>query len=204
MSQLFSSGHLVHTLLFGLPTLAILIAAVVERFRPNKDRSSGPVSYPRTPAIWLLAAFSVAAGAVHASVISYHFHEYALFGWFFVVAAVAQLGSAALVLRRPSPTLVLAAFLGNAMVVLLWLDTRLIGLPVGPEFGSKEEIGALDVFATVDEVLIVAVAAYALLQMRARREAVRTADTAGVPSGHSSRIAPVAQTTSQPGQRVGR
>jgi 4-amino-4-deoxy-L-arabinose transferase-like glycosyltransferase len=184
MTQLFASSHIVHTLLFGLPTLAILIAALAERYRHHRGPSQ--VQHSRTAVVWLLASCSLVAGGVHTSVIAEHFHEYALFGWFFVAAAVAQIGFAALLLRRPGPLLVLGAFLGNAFVVLLWVQTRFFSLPLGPETGSKEEIGSYDIVATANEVLIVALAVYCLVQMReARRRSV-----AAQPA---QRIAPVAQ-----------
>src|ERR1700709_329180 len=99
MAQLFSSDHIVHTLLFGLPALAILIAAVAERYRHHRGPSQ--VQHPRSAVVWLLACCSLGAGGVHTSVIAEHFEEYVLFGWFFVAAAVAQIGFAALLVRRP-------------------------------------------------------------------------------------------------------
>ena len=113
---------------------------------------------------WLVvcAAATVAAAAVHVYVVPEHFAESALYGSFFVGLAALQLGWAALVLVRPSRALLVGGVAGNASVVLLWLMTRLVAVPLGPGAGEREGFGRLDVFATSCELLVI-VAAVMLL-----------------------------------------
>ncbi|MGZ4105075.1 MAG: hypothetical protein ACXVP8_07410 [Actinomycetota bacterium] len=114
-----------------------------------------------SPAL-VLAPLSVGAGLIHAAVTALHFREYWLYGAFFVLSAAAQLGWAYLVARRSSRALLLTGVLGNAAIIALWLASRTIGLPIGPEPGAAEAVGWRDAFATVYEVGLV-VAGWALL-----------------------------------------
>jgi hypothetical protein len=42
----------------------------------------------------------------------------------------------------------------STCVVLLWIASRTIGLPIGPEPWTAESVGAIDVLASLDELLI--------------------------------------------------
>jgi hypothetical protein len=44
--------------------------------------------------------------------------------------------------------------LGNLAVALVWLASRSVGLPIGPEVGQAEGIGLHDALASLDEVTI--------------------------------------------------
>jgi signal transduction histidine kinase len=118
----------------------------------------------------LLMACSVGAAAVHANLITSHFQESVLYGWFFVLSALTQLAWGLLVVGRPDRALLVTGAIGNGMIVALWVVTRTIGLPVGPEPWRAENVGAFDVLATVLELTLV-VAAVVLLAGpgRARR-----------------------------------
>lgn len=103
-----------------------------------------------------LAACSAAAATVHFAVISDHIDEYWLFGVFFAAAGLAQTLFSVLVLQRPSRLVYGAGALGNAAIVGLWIASRTIGLPLGPEPGEAEAVGTADVVSTVLELVIVA------------------------------------------------
>jgi hypothetical protein len=104
------------------------------------------------------AALSLAAAAIHVSVIREHFEESTLFGALFVVAAVAQTAWALLVLRRPSrPLFALGAAL-NGGIVAVWLLSRTTGVPLGPDPWAPEPVQPIDLVATLCEVGIVAFA----------------------------------------------
>ena len=105
--------------------------------------------------VWLVVACSAGAAAVHGAVIGEHFRESVLYGWFFVLAALAQLAWAVLVARRPDRDLLLAGVIGNTLVILLWTVSRISGLPVGPEPWKAETVGPPDAIATTLEAALV-------------------------------------------------
>ncbi|WP_395690567.1 hypothetical protein [Nocardioides sp.] len=102
----------------------------------------------------LAATSSLAAASVHAALVPAHLQERLVFGAFFVVVAVAQLAWADRALRRPDAGLLLAGAVGNLAVLVLWLTTRTVGLPLAllPE---PEAVGAWDVTCAAFEVVVV-------------------------------------------------
>lgn len=110
-----------------------------------------------------LAAFaSAAAAGIHLAVAPEHFHEWWGFGAFFAISGVAQLTWAAL------PSSPLIGIAGNAALVVLWTLSRTRGLPFGPDAGTPEAIGPVDLAAVVLE--LAAVAALAVNRLGARGE----------------------------------
>jgi hypothetical protein len=132
--------------------------------RRSSEATGEPV-FDASDALVAMALLSAGAGVIHAVVIQDHFREWWLYGTFFVFAAVAQLILAALMLRKPSRPLLIVAAIGNATFVLLWLVTRITGLPVGPEPWTPEGFGLIDVAASIFEVIIVGGAAFMLRRM---------------------------------------
>lgn len=127
---------------------------------------------PARPAsAWLfaLSLASVVAAVVHAMVIREHFGESALYGSFFLGAAVAGLGYAVVVLLRATRPVLLVGLVANASIIVLWLFTRLVEVPVGPGMGEREAFGGLDVIAGGAEALCV-VAAICLLRATSSRQ----------------------------------
>jgi hypothetical protein len=121
---------------------------------PSSVVTTEPV-FDQNDALVAVALLSAAAGVIHATVIRAHLAEWWLYGTFFIVAATLQLIWSVLVLRRPSRTLLVIGAVGNVAVVVLWLVTRFTGLPVGPEPWTPESIGALDVAASIFEIVLV-------------------------------------------------
>jgi hypothetical protein len=104
---------------------------------------------------------------VHASVIATHFREYVLFGLFFAIVTPLQVLWAGMALRRPSDARLLAAgAAASAGIVLVWLASRTVGLPFGPERLTAEPVGFKDVLASSDELALAALVALTLLRMR--------------------------------------
>jgi signal transduction histidine kinase len=104
----------------------------------------------------LLMACSVGAALVHADVIDSHFQVSALYGWFFVLSAFTQLAWGLLAVWRLDRALLVWGAVGNGLIVLLWVVTRTVGLPVGPQPWQPETTGAFDVLATALELALVA------------------------------------------------
>jgi hypothetical protein len=128
------------------------------RPRPVAELQSAAVKLPRSRSDVVrigLALASAGAGAIHLAVLPEHAREWWLFGLFFLGTGVLQPVWALLILLRPSPRLLLAGALGNAVVIALWVVTRVAGLPFGPDLGEREPAEFIDVLATAYEFLIV-------------------------------------------------
>jgi hypothetical protein len=154
--------HTAHVALLG-GWLVILAVAWVWQLLKGRQRSSQacrsgderPLAVRAT--VWpaMIAACSIVAGSVHLSIIAAHFRESALHGSFFLALTASQFAFAAWVLIRPTRALLTAGALASAGVVLLWIATRTIGIPIGPAAGETEPVGALDVTASMAELALV-------------------------------------------------
>ena len=144
---------------------AVIIAGLLwyDRIVDRRDAAGlPPLDIPRGRVAVALA--SLGAGVVHVAVCPDHFREAAVFGLFFAVCALAQVGWAAAVLAQPSRRVWLAGLAGNAAVLALWAVTRTVGLPFGPEAGAAEAVGRADALAGVLEVVVVVAAVRALAE----------------------------------------
>jgi hypothetical protein len=112
----------------------------------------------RNRIIILVAGVSWAAAFVHGAVTSAHFAEYWLFGLFFAVLAMLQFGWGAWIYQEPRAGRLWLGAIGNLLVVLLWILSRTVGLPVGTDAWQPEAIGFVDLMATLDEVGIAVMA----------------------------------------------
>lgn len=104
---------------------------------------------------WELVAASLGAAGIHFVVIVPHFNEYRPYGVFFLAVAWFQAIWAVLVVVSEDRRLLLAGLVVNAVVVGIWVWSRTVGLPIGPEPGTPEQIGAADSIATGLEAVIV-------------------------------------------------
>ena len=87
-----------------------------------------------------IAVPSLAAGLIHLWVMPEQFEEWWGYGTFFLVAAVAQMVYSPLLLRWPNRMVLLLGISGNSAIILLYLLTRVAGIPLfGPEAGEVEE-----------------------------------------------------------------
>lgn len=96
------------------------------------------------------------AAAIHFILAPSHFDEDVLYGWFFIVMGIGQMAGAVALLVKRARWVFVSVALGNLVIVLVWLVTRTIGIPVGAETGSIEPVGIPDVVATTLELLAVA------------------------------------------------
>jgi hypothetical protein len=110
---------------------------------------------PTTTACQFMALASLCAALVHVAVMPDHFEESVLYGLFFLLASLGQLAFAVAVMARPTRRLVLAGVVGCGLIIGLWLVSRLVGVPIGPDNGGTEEFGVLDILATAAEVIVV-------------------------------------------------
>ncbi|MDP9243242.1 MAG: hypothetical protein M3O84_08730, partial [Actinomycetota bacterium] len=104
-----------------------------------------------------LAGLSAASALIHGAVVPEHLAEFPLFGIFFAVVALSQaFWAIALLGWGPSRPLLRWSVLLNVGIVLLWAVSRTVGLPLGPDTGTPEAVGAIDVLATIYEVALIA------------------------------------------------
>ena len=153
-------------------------ASVVE---DRKAAATPPTARPYI--LGALAALSVGAAAIHFAVVFEHFDENVLYGVFFLVIAWAQLIWAALVLWRPSRPVLWLGLLGNAIIIAVYLASRTVGLPFGPDLNHPEAVGGLDVVSVVLEVALIAGCAALLWRPALANRPVRRRGTAGTIAG---------------------
>jgi hypothetical protein len=114
---------------------------------------------PATARPYLLGALvslSAAAAAIHFAVVFEHFQDYTLYGVFFLVLAWAQLIWPAVLVWRPSRLWLWLGLAGNAAVLAVYVASRTVGLPFGPDLHHPEPVGALDVVSCVLEFVLIA------------------------------------------------
>ena len=109
--------------------------------------------------LFALCGLSWVAGLIHVAAAVAHLDEYALYSVFFELLALAQFGWGIALYRAPSIALVRAGAVMSALVVVLWIVSRTVGLPIGPEPWHPEAVGPIDALASADEALIALVVA---------------------------------------------
>jgi hypothetical protein len=131
----------------ALSVLAVALAAIGFR----STRSPNPPGAVR----FTVAIASASAATIHFAVIDQHFAEFFLFGVFFVVVALAQLGWVVAVVCNSKRRVYVIGALGNALIAVTWVISRTTGLPFGPEAGEPEPLGIADLVSTALELAIV-------------------------------------------------
>jgi hypothetical protein len=116
----------------------------------------------------VLVAGLLGAAAVHAAVIPEHLGEWPAAGWFFVLLTLAEVAAAVLVATRRRWALPMALAV-SAGPLLLWLWSRTLGMPFGPERWVPEAVGLADLAACALE-LTTLVLAVALMPARYSRK----------------------------------
>jgi hypothetical protein len=143
-----------------------------------------------------LAALSVGAAAIHFAVVFEHFAEYVLYGVFFLVISWAQTIWPAVLLWRPSRLWLWLGMAGNAIVIVVYVASRTVGLPFGPDVHHPEPVGALDVMSCVLEFgLIAGCAALLCRPALADRPLARRGAVARVTGLLAAPVAVIAATT---------
>ena len=122
--------------------------------------------------LYVAAAFSLLAALIHLWVVPEHLEEWWGYGAFFLISAVAQGAYSAALLRWPCRLLLVLGIGGNASIIVLYLLTRTVGIPLfGPHAGEVEGVGVADLLATTSELALV-VALLAVLLRGLPRERV--------------------------------
>lgn len=98
---------------------------------------------------------SLGAAAIHFAVTAEHFAEWWAFGLFFAAIGWFQALWPIAYLLRPSGRSALLAVVVNLATVLVWVWSRTIGLPFGPDPGMSEAVAWPDLLAGAFEVALV-------------------------------------------------
>jgi hypothetical protein len=135
--------------------LGAVLATQVVTHTPSDD-ATGPDALGwraqlLRPAVALLSA---GVALIHIAVIQEHLQEDVLFGAFFIALSVFQLAWAMAVLVRPTRLLLWAGIVVNLGTIAVWVVSRTVGLPFGPEAGEVGVAGLGDGLATAFEALI--------------------------------------------------
>jgi len=131
----------------------------------------------------LVGVSVIVSGSIHGLVSPAHFREWWGYGVFFLAAAICLIGyGLALITDAIDPRympgdanrmrrrLYGLGIAGNLGILVLYLATRTVGIPLGPELGSVEAVGAPDVLAKTSEVLAVAGLILLLVKTRDRSD----------------------------------
>jgi len=138
---------------------------------PSGARADAYRTLQLADAVRIAAWLSIAAGLIHAIAMVDHFSHYWLFGVAFLALTYGQiLWGLALLRGRGDARLLRAGALANLAV---WLVSRTLGLPLGPEAGQPEPAGPMDVAATLDQLVLVAYVAVVLRPRLADRRGLR-------------------------------
>jgi hypothetical protein len=120
-------------------------------------------------AVGLLAG----AAAIHAGQVRTHLDEWAPAGRAFIVMGVLEALLALVILLAPSRGSYLAGVWISQATIALWLLSRTVGLPFGPERFTPEDIGRADAIATTLEALTWIVLTALFVRTRPRPKAFR-------------------------------
>lgn len=107
------------------------------------------------PRSWLVRATVLAGslGIIHILATPLYFGQWLGYGITFVAIAVLQvMYSMVLAVNRPRRIYLWAGIVGNALIVVVWLLTRTVGVPMGPMAGEVLPVEFLDGLAQVLEV----------------------------------------------------
>jgi manganese oxidase len=117
------------------------------------------------------AVISTVAGVVHLMVSPYYLQEWWGYGFFFILAGLAQVTYGMVLGLLPWLAADAPAFLvgerararmlyhlgtgGNLAIIALYIVTRTLGVPAGPELGTALPITPLSLGTTLTELLLV-------------------------------------------------
>src|SRR5262245_23073815 len=143
------------------------------------DTSSGALVDAAVAVRAFVAACVFGAAAIHFGFAPDHFGESRFHGAFFFLAGWAQLAFGLAVILKPSRTVLRFGILLNVAIVVLWVVSRVAGMPFGDDPWVAEAVTFPDTLATVLEVLAIAGSYVLLTGGLARRALPRTVAVVG-------------------------
>jgi hypothetical protein len=113
--------------------------------------------------LFLICGLAWSGALIHVVAAIEHVDEYVLYAVFFELLASAQFLLGIALYRSPTRTLLITGATMSLLVVVLWIVSRTLGLPIGPAPWTPEPVGILDVVASADEAVL---ALLVLLRLR--------------------------------------
>ena len=160
-------------MMFLMPALpALLVATIVVGAALAKRGALGAAGRTvavHTPLAIIAAALSLAAAGIHFAVITEHLEEWVLFGVLFFALGWFQLVWAQVYLVWQRRSVAAVAIAVNLGAVLVWIVSRTVGLPIGPDAGIPEALGFPDVLATSFEIGLIGLLLPTLFRERFER-----------------------------------
>jgi hypothetical protein len=103
----------------------------------------------------IMAGLSAGAAIIHLVAAPSHYEEIGDLAAGFLIAAAFQGWWALACLGGPSPRVAVVGIAVNLAILLAWLYTRTVGLPIGEFAGSAEPVGFPDGASVVFELLLI-------------------------------------------------
>src|SRR5581483_2913177 len=128
-----------------------VLESLEREFAEDRDRRRPPL----TPLVVVLTTAMLGSALIHAVYAPRFFDEYWAYGAFFAAVAWFQLVGATALFLRPSRVVLGAAAGLNAVVALVWLASRTVGVAIGPRASATFTVGTADALATGFEVAVV-------------------------------------------------
>lgn len=119
--------------------------------------------------VLVVCGLAWAAGLIHVQAAITHLDGHPVQAVLFELLACAQLVWGVVVYRWPTRRWLTAGAVASVGVAAVWALSRTVGLPIGSGAWTPEAVGALDVIATADELLVAIVA----VSLRAGRRPAR-------------------------------
>ena len=156
----------------------------------RRSRAHAPAA-PRPRRLDLVARTGICVGligatVIHGTVVAHHFQQWPAAGVFFLVLQVVEVSLAVTAIYAWGPRTAQVVVLTGFATVLVWLASRTLGMPIGPEaFQLPEPVGVPDLACCFLELGTAALAApMALMRRAAPSRADRRARTS--PAGRAS------------------
>jgi hypothetical protein len=121
----------------------------------RSDGERAPGYDARETVLVLAAAVVFIDGLIHVGAAVDHFAEFPLYTFTFASLATVQIGWSVLLLRRPSPAILLVGCAFTTGVIALWIASRTIGVPIAPRPWVPEGVGIADLIETLGELVTV-------------------------------------------------
>jgi hypothetical protein len=131
--------------------------------RAGDEHQERPGYAARETILVLAGALVFIDGLIHIGAAVDHFAEFHLYTVVFAALAAVQIAWAAMLVRQPSPRVLVFGCAFSLGVIALWIVSRTVGVPIAARPWHPEPVGVADLVETSGEtVTVIAVMSVAL------------------------------------------